>query len=107
MIKQGDTSEPMFSIIGTGTFDVHKGKKGESAGDETSKPRVKQYVTGDYFGEIGLMNDELPRQASVVCTSDKALLWVLSKSDCAPRRTPAARAPAPPPTPSPLSLIHI
>ena len=53
----------------------------------------KRYTAGEFFGEIGVMND-LPRQASITCTSPTALLWSLSKTDCAVPPSNHARTPS-------------
>ena len=60
--------------------------------DETAT-LVKRYTAGEFFGEIGVMND-LPRQASITCTSPTALLWSLSKTDCAVPPSNHARTPS-------------
>ena len=55
--------------MGEGTFDIHR--------KETPRSRarlVQQCVVGDSFGELSLMYN-LPRQATVTCTSATATLW--------------------------------
>lgn len=90
LVHQGDDSEAHFFVIAFGTFDCHvfTDKRmrhtlwaDTEITDETAT-LVKTYTSGDFFGEIGLMND-LARQASLTCTSSAALVWSLSKTDCA------------------------
>jgi len=61
IIKQGDEGRDMFFLVEGESFaeiDVNGEKK-----------EVKQYTTGDYFGELALLKGE-PRAASIVAKSD-------------------------------------
>ena len=77
VIKQGDElsggSGDNFYVVGEGTFDIHRVREGE-----TTPELVQQRAAGDIFGELALMYN-VPRQATVTCTSDGALLWALRR----------------------------
>ena len=73
--------------MATGTFDIYvlNGRKSrqdiiaqEQANGIENATRVKSCKAGDFFGELGLMND-IPRQASIACSSP-AVVWSLSKT---------------------------
>ena len=90
LVHQGDDSEAHFSVVAFGNFNCHvikdkhmkHSKWAETEINDDTATLVKTYTAGEFFGEIGVMND-LPRQASITCTSPTALLWSLSKTDCA------------------------
>lgn len=67
VMKQGDTNAEHFFMIESGTLVA---LKSENGGPEKE---VYQYSAGGYFGELALLKN-IPRQASIKCTSDCSLV---------------------------------
>lgn len=59
IIKEGDAGEA-FYLLESGEAEAYK---------DGTEHAVKQYIKGDYFGELALLNDA-PRAASVVSKTD-------------------------------------
>jgi CRP-like cAMP-binding protein/predicted MFS family arabinose efflux permease len=68
VIRQGDAADDLF-LVRAGTLDVvdERAARGPKI--------VNKLVEGDYFGEIGLI-EQIPRTASVIATSDSSLYRV-------------------------------
>jgi len=66
VLNQGDTGDAMY-IVEDGECNIHL------PGDASRRISLKDIARGEYFGELALF-DEMPRSASVQCTTDATLL---------------------------------
>ena len=66
VLNQGDTGSSMY-IVEDGECNIHL------PGDASRRISLKDLARGEYFGELALF-DEMPRSASVQCTTDATLL---------------------------------
>ena len=66
VLNQGDTGDSMY-IVEDGECNIHL------PGDASRRISLKDIARGEYFGELALF-DEMPRSASVQCTTDATLL---------------------------------
>ena len=65
IIKEGDEGRDMFFLVEGEAY----AEKVLNPGDAPSK--VKEYKTGDYFGELALLRNE-PRAASIIASTECA-----------------------------------
>ena len=67
IIKQGEKGDKFYILDEGEAFAAKVFKEGEEA------KKVKEYVSGDYFGELALLSNE-PRAASIIAKTDCKLL---------------------------------
>ena len=72
VITQGDDGDCLY-IVETGILKCYK-----TFNPESSPKFLKQYESGDSFGELALLYN-CPRAATIVCSSDECILWSLDR----------------------------